>query len=174
MREKGSVMKTSTITGPAIRDEVRVLLDELSDHWNLADARGYARLFTRDAAYVQFNGVVLNGRVEIEDMHDLMFRTMLYGTRLLCETIESVRLVDESTAVVVSTGAALFPWQREVTAKRLSRQTMVLVRQEGRWMIASFQNSRVKPFPTSGPLFQVASKAVRFRVDRALRARQAH
>ncbi|MET9467269.1 SgcJ/EcaC family oxidoreductase [Streptomyces sp. NPDC006544] len=166
-------MKTSTATGPAVRDEVRVLLDELSDHWNRADARGYARLFTPDAAYVQFNGVVLDGRVQIEDMHDLMFRTMLYGTRLLCDTIESVRRVDENTVVVVSTGAALFPWQREITAKRLSRQTMVLVREEGRWLIASFQNSRVKPFPTSGPLFQVASKAVRFRVDRALRARQA-
>ncbi|MGW6691297.1 SgcJ/EcaC family oxidoreductase [Streptomyces sp. NPDC054961] len=166
-------MKTSTATGPRVRDEVRVLLDELSGHWDRADARGYARLFTPDAAYVQFNGVVLDGRVQIEDMHDLMFRTMLYGTRLLCDTIESVRRVDENTAVVVSTGAALFPWQREITAKRLSRQTMVLVREEGRWLIASFQNSRVKPFPTTGPLFQVASKAVRFRVDRALRARQA-
>ncbi|MBT2467903.1 SgcJ/EcaC family oxidoreductase [Streptomyces sp. ISL-66] len=165
-------MKTATVTSPAVHGEVRVLLDELSDHWNRADARGYARLFTPDAAYVQFNGVVLDGRAEIEDMHDLMFRTMLYGTRLLCETIESVRLVDENTAVVVSTGAALFPWQHEVTAKRLSRQTMVLVRSEGRWMIASFQNSRVKLFPTSGPLFEVASRAVRFRVDRALRARQ--
>lgn len=163
----------TTAAGPAVLDEVRAVLDELSGHWDRADARGYARLFTPDAAYVQFNGVVLDGREEIEDMHDLMFRTMLYGTRLLCETIESVRMVDANTAVVVSTGAALFPWQREVTARRLSRQTMVLVRAEGRWMIASFQNSRVKPFPTSGPLFEVASKAVRFRVDRALRARQA-
>ncbi|MFD9306940.1 SgcJ/EcaC family oxidoreductase [Streptomyces sp. NPDC060048] len=163
----------TTATRPAVLEEVRSLLDELSDHWNRADAAGYARLFTRDAAYVQFNGVVLDGREEIADMHDLMFRTMLYGTRLLCDEIESVRVIDEHTAVVVSTGAALFPWQREVTAKRLSRQTLVLVREGGRWMIASFQNGRVKPFPTSGPLFEVASRAVRFRVDRALRSRQA-
>ncbi|MGW6703992.1 SgcJ/EcaC family oxidoreductase [Streptomyces sp. NPDC054956] len=162
----------TTATSPAVLEEVRSLLDELSDRWDSADAAGYGRLFTSDAAYVQFNGVMLDGRQEIEDMHDLMFRTMLYGTRLRCEEIESVRMIDEHTAVVVSTGAALFPWQREVTAKRLSRQTLILVREGGRWMIASFQNSRVKPFPTSGPLFAVAAKAVRLRVDRALRSRQ--
>ncbi|MFZ3475620.1 SgcJ/EcaC family oxidoreductase [Streptomyces sp. 4.24] len=165
-------MQTQTTAGPAVLEGVRTLLDGLSEHWNAADGAGYAGLFTPDAAYVQFNGVVLEGRQEIADTHDLMFRTMLYGTRLVCEDIESVRVVDEHTAVVVSTGAALFPWQREVTAKRRSRQTLVLVREGDRWTVASFHNGRVKPFPASGPLFAVAAKAVRLRVDRALRSRQ--
>ncbi|MER6121628.1 SgcJ/EcaC family oxidoreductase [Streptomyces sp. NPDC001795] len=150
--------------------DARAVLAELVARWDAGDGKGYGELFTPDATYVQFNGVLLDGREEIADMHDLMFRTMLYGTRLVTHEIESVRQVGEDGAVVVSTGAALYPWQKEVTPKRLSRQTLILERRDGRWLIAGFQNSRIKPFPTSGPLFEVASRAVRLRVDRARRA----
>ena len=150
--------------------DARAVLAALAARWDAGDGRGYGELFTPDATYVQFNGVLLDGREEIADMHDLMFRTMLYGTRLVTHEIESVRRAGENHAVVVSTGAALYPWQKAVTPKRLSRQTLVLERRDGRWLVAGFQNSRIKPFPTSGPLFEVASKAVRLRVDRAQRA----
>ncbi|MGW3497006.1 SgcJ/EcaC family oxidoreductase [Streptomyces sp. NPDC001020] len=148
----------------------RAVLADLAARWDAGDGKGYGELFTPDATYVQFNGVLLNGREEIADMHDLMFRTMLYGTRLVVPEVESVRLIGEDCAVVVSTGAVLYPWQKQVTPKRLSRQTLTLQRRDGRWLIAGFQNNRVKPFPTSGPLFEVASRAVRLRVDRARRA----
>lgn len=150
--------------------DARALLAGLAARWDAGDGHGYGELFAPEATYVQFNGVLLNGRQEIADMHDLMFRTMLYGTRLIAHDIESVRQVGEDCAVVVSTGAALYPWQKEVTPKRLSRQTLILERRDGRWLITGFQNSRIKPFPTSGPLFEVASRAVRLRVDRARRS----
>lgn len=150
--------------------DARAVLAALAERWDAGDGHGYGELFTPDATYVQFNGVLLNGRREIADMHDLMFRTMLYGTRLVTHEIESVRMAGEDHAVVVSTGAALFPWQKEVTPKRLSRQTLILERRDGRWLVAGFQNSRIKPFPTSGPVFEVAARAVRLRVDRARRA----
>ncbi|MZD06255.1 SgcJ/EcaC family oxidoreductase [Streptomyces sp. SID5785] len=151
-------------------DDARTLLAGLAAHWDAGDGPGYGRMFSPDATYVQFNGVLLNGRDEIADMHGLMFRTMLYGTRLVTHEIESVRPAGEDCVVVVSTGAALYPWQREVTPKRLSRQTLVLERDEdGRWLVTGFQNSRIKPFPTSGPVFEVAAKAVRMRVERARR-----
>lgn len=150
--------------------DARAVLAELAARWDAADGQGYGELFTPDATYVQFNGVLLNGRREIADMHDLMFRTMLYGTRLVTHEIESVRMAGDDRAVVVSTGAALYPWQKEVTPKRLSRQTLILERRDGRWLVAGFQNSRIKPFPTGGPVFDLASRAVRLRVDRALRA----
>ncbi|MET7454985.1 SgcJ/EcaC family oxidoreductase [Streptomyces sp. NPDC005574] len=150
--------------------DARAVLTGLADRWDAADGPGYGALFTPDASYVQFNGVLLDGRQEIADMHGLMFRTMLYGTRLVTHEIESVRPAGEDRAIVVSTGAALYPWQKEVTPKRLSRQTLILERVDGRWLVAGFQNSRIKPFPTSGPLFEVASRAVRLRVDRARRA----
>ncbi|MEU3341759.1 SgcJ/EcaC family oxidoreductase [Streptomyces sp. NPDC006668] len=150
--------------------DARAVLAALADRWDAADGHGYGELFTPDATYVQFNGVLLSGRREIAEMHDLMFRTMLYGTRLVTGEIESVRRLGEDHAVVVSTGAALYPWQKEATPKRLSRQTLLLERRDGRWLVAGFQNARIKPFPTSGPLFEVASRAVRLRVDRVRRA----
>lgn len=148
----------------------RAVLDELADRWNRMDGTRFGQLFTTNATYVQLDGVVLRGRTEIAAMHSHLFGTMLYGTRLITREVESVRLLSDTLAVVVSTGAALFPWQREATAKRLSRQTMVLVKEDGAWMIAAFQNGRIKPFPTSGPVFSLASRAIRFRVDRTLRA----
>lgn len=150
--------------------DARAVLSALAARWDAGDGTGYGELFTPDATYVQFNGVLLSGRREIAEMHDLMFRTMLYGTRLVTHDIESVRTVGEDQAVVVSTGAALYPWQKEVTPKRLSRQTLILERVDGRWLVAGFQNARIKSFPTSGPVFALAARAVRMRVDRALRA----
>ena len=150
--------------------DARAVLSALAARWDAGDGTGYGELFTPDATYVQFNGVLLSGRREIAEMHDLMFRTMLYGTRLVTHDIESVRTVGEDQAVVVSTGAALYPWQKEVTPKRLSRQTLILERVDGRWLVAGFQNARIKPVPTSGPVFALAARAVRMRVDRALRA----
>lgn len=150
--------------------DARAVLADLVGRWDAGDGHGYGELFTPDATYVQFNGVLLNGREEIAQMHDLMFRTMLYGTRLVTHEIERVRQLGEDGAVIVSTGAALYPWQKEVTPKRLSRQTLILERRDGHWLIAGFQNSRIKPFPTSGPLFEVASRVVRLRVDRAQRS----
>ena len=150
--------------------EVRALMQELNDRWDHADGEGYGALFTPDATYVQFDGRLLRGREEIADLHSLMFRTMLYGTRLVTHEIESVHVLGDDVVVVVATGAALYPWQPQIVPKRLSRQTLTLVRQDGRWLVDSFQNGRIKPFPASGPLFAVGAKAVRLRVDRARRA----
>ncbi|MFD4764078.1 SgcJ/EcaC family oxidoreductase [Streptomyces sp. NPDC058439] len=148
------------------RLDARALLDALSARWDAGDGDGYGELFTPEATYVQFSGVALNGRREIADLHSLMFRTMLTGTRLVTKEIESVRMVGEDTAVIVSSAAVLYPWQKELTPKRLSRQTFVVVRQDGRWLISAFQNSRVRPFPTQGPVFEAASRIIRFRVAR--------
>ncbi|MFG2503249.1 SgcJ/EcaC family oxidoreductase [Streptomyces sp. NPDC048441] len=161
-------MSTTTINPTEL--DVRTLMQDLSDRWDHADGEGYGALFAPDATYVQFDGAMLRGRQEIADMHSLMFRTMLYGTRLVTHEIESVHVLRDDVVVVVATGAALYPWQPHVVPKRLSRQTLTLVRQDGRWLVEAFHNGRIKPFPTSGPLFSVGAKAVRMRVDRTRRA----
>ncbi|MEV2255652.1 SgcJ/EcaC family oxidoreductase [Streptomyces sp. NPDC050147] len=159
----------ATTTSPPELD-VRTLIQQLNDRWDHADGEGYAALFTPDATYVQFNGTLLRGRQEIADMHSLMFRTLLYGTRLVTHEIESVHVLRDDVAVVVATGAALYPWQPEIVPKRLSRQTLTLVKKDGHWLVEAFHNGRIKPLATSGPLFSVGAKAIRMRVDRVRRA----
>jgi hypothetical protein len=56
--------------------------------------------------------------------------------------------------------------------RRLSRQTMVVVRRDGRWQVTAFHNTRVRPLQTSGPRVELAGRFVRWRTDRARRKQQ--
>jgi hypothetical protein len=43
-------------------------------------------------------------------------------------------------------GSVVMPWQRRVTARRRSNQTMVAVREaDGCWRVAAFHNTRYRP-----------------------------
>jgi uncharacterized protein (TIGR02246 family) len=100
--------------------------------------------------------------------HENLFRTVLYGSRLT-GAVESIRFVTPDVAVVHLTGSVVEGWRQQMRRRRLSRQTMVVVRRDGRWQVTAFHNTRVRPLSTSGPMVELGGRFVRWRTDRTRR-----
>lgn len=121
---------------------LQTVLADLAEAWNAGDATAYAALFTSDASYVTFDGDRLEGRDAIEDIHRFLFQGPLRSSRMISESgIQATPLVREDVVVLVSTGGIQLPGQPDLEG-RDSIQTLTLVRHEGRWLVAAFQNTR--------------------------------
>lgn len=138
------------VAGLSSADEgaIRALLAKLAESWDRSDAAAYGTGFTGDADYITFDGTHLKGREAVVRSHaDLFefFNTVFGESRLLAES-SSIRFLTPDVALVHATGAVLFPWQKEAAADRRSINTSVVVRgPDGSWLVAAFQNTRVKP-----------------------------
>lgn len=126
--------------------EVLALLQRLNEAWGDADA--FAALFTEDAVYVTFDGSQVKGRAEIAESHRPLFEGFMRGSRLVGETT-SVRFLTPDIALVHSKGAVIQRRQKRASRRAVSVQTNVVIRQDGRWLIAAFQNTRYRPWNES-------------------------
>lgn len=164
-------MNQRTVTVGTEQDEreIRQLIARLSESWARGDAHAYAAEFTEDCDYVAFDGTRFRGPTEPETHLARLYNTVLTGSRLEGE-VESVRFITADVAVAHWTGSVAYPWQKSVKRRRLSRQTLVLRRLDGRWLATAFQNTRVRPIPQKGVGFALATRFIQWRVERARRA----
>ena len=147
--------------------EIQAIVGRMFDAWGRGDAVAYHADLTDDADYVSFDGS-RRGKADSIRSHENLFRTVLYGSRLAGE-IESIRFVTPDVAVVHLTGSVVEGWRQQMRRRRLSRQTMVVVRRNGRWQVTAFHNTRVRPLATSGPMVELGGRFVHWRTDRARR-----
>ncbi len=105
--------------------------------WDTGDADAYSQLFTDDATYVIFLGEVQKGKEEIRETHHDVFTRWQKGTKLLVKAID-IRSVSEDTVILVTVGGI---GRGEIVYDKF--QTFVLVRREGRWLIAAFHNTEM-------------------------------
>ena len=123
--------------------EVRTLWQKLNEAWGNADA--YADLFTNDASYIAFDGSRAQGRREIAESHRPLFEGILHSSRLVGEILE-IRFLAPNVALIHSKGAVLQKRQQQPSRRAMSIQTTVVVKQDGRWLISAFQNTRYRPW----------------------------
>ncbi|RZQ60381.1 SgcJ/EcaC family oxidoreductase [Amycolatopsis suaedae] len=130
------------------RDAVLAVLDELAQAWNAGDATRYAAAFTDDATYTTFFGHTSFGRGEIEAGHRRLFEGPLRGSTMGAgDGMEpSVRFPRPDVALVLVGGTSVLAGQ-EPDPARASVVSFVLVRDDGRWRVAAFQNTRRSPVP---------------------------
>ena len=147
--------------------EIRAIVDRMFDAWGRGDAAAYHADLTDDADYVAFDGSRRSKADSIRS-HENLFRTVLYGSRLTGE-VESIRFITPDVAVVHLTGSVVEGWRQQMRRRRLSRQTMVVVRHDGRWQVTAFHNTRVRPLSTTGPMVELGGRFVHWRTDRAKR-----
>jgi uncharacterized protein (TIGR02246 family) len=134
---------------PAQRKAIFELGQALQDAWNQADAAGYASLFTDDADFVAWNGSYGRGRQAIEDGHRRLFAGPLNGSRMIlvgddAESAppESLRFVRPDVAIMVMSGVVTLAGQSATGPDHQSVQTFVLIRNDNRWLVAAFHNTR--------------------------------
>jgi uncharacterized protein (TIGR02246 family) len=121
-------------------DTIEDCLDRIRAAWDAGDARAFAGSFTEDATYVIYLGEALFGRAEIEANHANVFSKWRKGTRMALTTLRRTPLGDAAAVVLtaggIGTGAS-------VAYDKF--QHFTLVRREGRWLCAAFQNTTMSP-----------------------------
>ena len=134
-----------------IDQEVGKLLDALTEAWNTGDATAYAGLFTGDADYITFFGLLMEGRRAIEESHRALFDGPLKGSRIGFGPEAGsgqgdgvrIRALGPGVALVVARGGLMFPGQEAPDPDRGSVITLTAVRGAEGWRFASFQNTRI-------------------------------
>ena len=123
---------------------VRDLYQELMDGWNRGSGDAFAAAFTDDGDLVAFDGTHFKGREEIAPFHRELFERWMKGTRLVGE-VKDVRFLSPDVALMHAIGGTVMRGKSEPSPERDSIQTLVAVRQDDKWRLAAFQNTRVRP-----------------------------
>lgn len=135
---------------PTSDEEITQLFRRFMQAWTANDAAAFGACFTPDADYVSYDGTHACGRNALQDNHDRLFRGVLAGSALVGD-LESVRHITEDVAVVHGTASVLMPWRSRLPRRRLSRQTLTVVRTGQDWRISALHNGRVRPVTIPGP-----------------------
>jgi uncharacterized protein (TIGR02246 family) len=57
------------------------------------------------------------------------------------------RVINDEIVVMITEGGVIFPGEAEVPAEHMSIQTFVLTKENDRWLVDAFQNTRLAPAP---------------------------
>jgi uncharacterized protein (TIGR02246 family) len=125
----------------AIHDLVR----QLETAWNASDSRGFAAPFTEDADFIQIYGLEMEGRPAIDSSHRHIFDTIYKGSHNSL-SLRRVRFVRPDVAIAFGQAHLKFHESGETREIR-SRPTMIVVKDQGRWQIVAFQNTRIAEMP---------------------------
>ncbi|MEU1226240.1 SgcJ/EcaC family oxidoreductase [Streptomyces sp. NPDC005828] len=135
---------------PTSHEQITRLFNRFMQAWTDNDAAAFGACFTDDADYVSYDGTRATGRSALQDNHDRLFRGVLAGSALVGD-LEAIRPITPDVAVVHGTASVLMPWRSELPKRRLSRQTLVVVRTELGWRISAIHNGRVRPVTIPSP-----------------------
>jgi uncharacterized protein (TIGR02246 family) len=115
--------------------------DELQAAWNAGDGDAYASHFTEDADLINVFGSHFKGREEIVALMRRVFST-IFRNSTTTHTLESAVMLSEEVILAHLSGRLTVPAESGTREMR-NRQTFVIVLEEGRWLIRSFQNTGV-------------------------------
>ncbi|MEJ3747477.1 SgcJ/EcaC family oxidoreductase [Actinomycetes bacterium KLBMP 9797] len=107
--------------------------------WAHHDADAFAEVFTEDGTMIM-PGVHLTGRDAIRSYMTSGFTGRYQGTRVTGQPVRVAVLAPEA-AVLVTRGGVLLPGESEVAPERLIHASWVLVKRDGSWRLAVYQNS---------------------------------
>ena len=122
---------------------IRANVKQMETGWNAHDGKAFAAPFADDADYVIANGMYVKGRDAIEKGHVEIFTTFYKDSRNAA-TIRSVRFLRPDVAVVHVEWNLEFKANGE-TRKARAMNTMIMTKDNGKWRIAAFHNTPLKP-----------------------------
>lgn len=136
-----TVTDATAVTGPTAEDRAAVagVSARIVAAWAAHDADAFAATFTEDGSMI-LPGVYRKGRDEIRSFMADAFAGVYQGTRVTGQPID-VRFLSDTVAMLISQGGVLDPGQSEVSDERAIRATWTVVKRDGEWLLAAYQNS---------------------------------
>jgi uncharacterized protein (TIGR02246 family) len=126
---------------------IQAILQQIEAAWNAYDSVGIAALFAEDANFIQIFGGQLDGRTAIEAAHRVIFNTIYRGSHASF-MLRSIRFVRPDVAVVFARAHVKFKENNE-TREIETRPTLIVVKEQAKWQIVTFQNTKISEVPTA-------------------------
>ncbi|MDI1461458.1 SgcJ/EcaC family oxidoreductase [Catellatospora sp. KI3] len=108
--------------------------------WSRNDASGVADSFTEDGILILPGDVYKRGREEIRSFMAAAYSGPFKGTGVTGAPVD-VRFVSDDVVLIRTHGGILAPGETEIAPELAVRSTWVCVKQNGEWLLASYQNS---------------------------------
>lgn len=125
---------------------VRALVNEFANTWTRHDMKAMHELDTEDVEWINVVGHYWRGKATVYKGHVAIHKGMSAGTSMSVESA-TIRSIAPTVAVVVATmhfGASPDPRYSWVVGSK-TRGSFTMVKREGIWKIAHFQNTVIDP-----------------------------
>jgi uncharacterized protein (TIGR02246 family) len=123
---------------PSPQAELAAVPARMVAAWAAHDANAFAHLFTTDGTLV-LPGVYKKGREEIREFMAAEYAGRYKGTRVTGAPLDIKPLGDGAVALL-TVGGVLAPGEKELSDDAAIRASWILVRRDGRWQLAVYQN----------------------------------
>lgn len=108
--------------------------------WAKNDADGVANAFTDDGVLILPGDVLKKGRQEIQAFMAAAYAGPFKNSGVTGQPVD-VRFVSDDVALLRTHGGILAPGETEIAPELAVRSTWVVVRKDGVWQLAVYQNS---------------------------------
>ncbi|WP_271220633.1 SgcJ/EcaC family oxidoreductase [Streptosporangium carneum] len=130
---------TTTTPSDADKAAVAALPQRVVAAWAQHDPESFAGVFTEDGSMI-LPGLYRKGREEIRSFMEAAFQGPFKGTKVTGQPID-IRFFSDEAGVLITQGGVLAPGETEVSDERAIRASWVVVKRDGQWQLAAYQNS---------------------------------
>lgn len=132
---------TTTIAQPTQADMAAIasLTQCMIAAWAVQDAEAIANLFVEDGTMI-IAGTYRDSRAAIQDYFTEAFRGEYKGTQVTGKPL-AARFFGPDVGVLLTVGGVLEPGETEVSNKQAIRASWTVVRRDGEWRLAAYQNT---------------------------------
>lgn len=127
------------MTSSSDQAAIAALTQRMVTGWAYGEAETIADLFVEDGTMI-LAGVFCAGKDEIRDYFATAFQGVYRDTQVTGKPI-SIRALGPDTAILLSLGGVLGAGETEVTQENAIRASWLVVRRDGQWRLAAYQNT---------------------------------
>jgi uncharacterized protein (TIGR02246 family) len=118
---------------------IAALTQKVVAAWAYHDADTFGDVFVEDGTMI-LAGVYCSGRDEIRKHMAEAFQAQYKGTQVTGKPL-GIRSLGSDVAILLSQGGVLEPGETEVAPENAIRSAWTAVRQDGKWLLAAYQNT---------------------------------